>query len=128
MRGRAVFCSCCASSLGLTFVCNVHGCSDPESDIPFAKVLYGNDAVMQSFYDSLSDHGILVMQLGESADANDADESHTAAKNRAATTELLTRVGFESIHAYEEVSVYPHMFRFFVHRHVVLLCPDVAFL
>jgi hypothetical protein len=79
-------------------------CSDPESNVPFAEVLYGNDAVMQSLYDSLSANGILVMQLGESATLASPDEMNTGAKNRAKTTDLLTRVGFESIHAYEEVS------------------------
>ncbi len=79
-------------------------CSDPESDIPFAKMLYSNDAVMQAFFDSLSKDGLLVMQLGESPSSKAAAEANTAAKNRAATTDLLTRVGFESIHTYEEVS------------------------
>ncbi len=81
-------------------------CSDPESDIPFAKMLYSNDAVMQAFFDSLSKDGLLVMQLGESPSSKAAAEANTAAKNRAATTDLLTRVGFESIHTYEEVSHY----------------------
>jgi spermidine synthase len=75
---------------------------DPESDIPFAKMLYSNDAVMQAFFDSLSKDGLLVMQLGESPSSKAAAEANTAAKNRAATTDLLTRVGFESIHTYEE--------------------------
>lgn len=79
-------------------------CSDPESNIPFAQVLYANDAVMQSFYDSLSDNGILVMQLGESAENDAPSELNSMGKNRAKTTDLLTKVGFQSIHAYEEVS------------------------
>jgi hypothetical protein len=59
---------------------------------------------MQSFYDSLSDEGILVMQLGEAADFDSPDETHSKFKNRVAAVNLLERVGFESIHAYEEVS------------------------
>lgn len=80
--------------------------SDPESDIPFAKMLYSNDAVMQAFFDALSKDGILVMQLGESPSPYAAAEANTKAKNRAATTDLLARVGFQSIHTYEEVSRY----------------------
>ena len=43
------------------------------------------------------------MQLGESPYHRSANEANTMSKNRLATTELLSRVGFESIHAYEEV-------------------------
>jgi hypothetical protein len=84
-------------------LCNLD--SDPESEIPFAKALYGNDAVMKTFYKALSDDGILVMQLGESPNEFNPDETHSKFKNRAATTTLLESAGFESIHVYEEVSV-----------------------
>jgi spermidine synthase len=59
---------------------------------------------MKAFYNSLSDDGILVMQLGESPEWFSPDETHSTNKNRAAATRLLESVGFESIHAYEEVS------------------------
>ena len=59
---------------------------------------------MKAFYNSLSDDGILVMQLGEAPEWFDPDETHSKFKNRAATISLLESVGFESIHAYEEVS------------------------
>lgn len=78
--------------------------SDPEANVPFAKMLYSNIAVMQSFYDALSDNGVFVMQLGESSNHGDPSETNSFAKNRAATTGLLEEVGFESIHAFEEVS------------------------
>jgi spermidine synthase len=80
--------------------------SDPESEIPFAQALYGNDTVMKTFYNSLSDDGILVMQLGKAPEWFNPDETHSKYKNRAATTSLLERVGFESIHVYEEVSAF----------------------
>lgn len=89
---------------GLKLIHVLHRCSDPESEIPFAKALYSNMTFMQSFYDSLSDEGILVMQLGEAADFDSPDETHSKFKNRVAAVNLLERVGFESIHAYEEVS------------------------
>jgi hypothetical protein len=61
---------------------------------------------MKTFYNSLSDDGILVMQLGKAPEWDDPDESHSKYKNRAATTSLLERVGFKSIHVYEEVSAF----------------------
>jgi hypothetical protein len=61
---------------------------------------------MKAFYNALSEDGILVMQLGKAPDEFDPDEAHTKFKNRAATTSLLERVGFESIHVYEEVSIF----------------------
>lgn len=79
-------------------------CSDPESEIPFAEALYGNVAVMQSFYNSLGSNGILIMQLGESPNVWDPDETYSKHKNRVAVMELLETVGFKSVHAYEEVS------------------------
>lgn len=79
-------------------------CSDPESEIPFSKALYSNMIFMEAFYNALSDDGILVMQLGASPEVWNADETHSKFRNRAATIKLLEKVGFESIHAYEEVS------------------------
>lgn len=77
--------------------------SDPESEIPFAKALYGNDKFMRTFYNSLSDDGIIVMQLGEGPKWNSPDETYSKFKNRATTIAILERLGFESIHVYEEV-------------------------
>lgn len=78
--------------------------SDPESEVPFAKALYGDDKFMRAFFNSLSDDGILVMQLGEAPSYDAPDETVSKFLNRAATTTLLATLGFESIHAYEEVS------------------------
>lgn len=79
--------------------------SDPEIEIPFAKALYGNDRFMRTFYKSLSDNGILVMQLGESPELNSPDETFSRFKNRANTISLLENLGFQSIHVYEEVCI-----------------------
>lgn len=68
-------------------------------------MLYSNDLFMKAFYDSLSEDGILVMQLGQSPEHVSANEANTIYKNRLVTTDLLSRVGFESIHAFEEVRV-----------------------
>ena len=45
-----------------------------------------------------------MMQLGESPNLEDPDESYSKHKNRVAVMKLLEKVGFESIHTYEEVS------------------------
>lgn len=88
-------------------------CSDPEAEVPFAQALYGNDKFVRKFFDSLSDDGILVMQLGEAPHYESPDETYSMFKNRATTTKLLDRLGFESIHVYEEVSficaIFPHV-------------------
>lgn len=62
---------------------------------------------MQSFYNSLSDDGVLVMQLGESPEPQDPDEMKSGDKNRVTSLDLLESVGFESIHVFEEVSIRP---------------------
>ena len=58
---------------------------------------------MRAFYNALSEDGIIVMQLGEAPEVWHPDETHSKFKNRAAAIRLLEEVGFESIHAYEEV-------------------------
>jgi len=85
--------------------------------VPFTRALYSNDAVMRAFYNALSDHGIIVMQVGQSVESEDPDESFTLSRVRAETTKLLTRVGFQSIHAYEEVSSCLCMFVFHCSTH-----------
>ena len=78
--------------------------SDPESEVPFAQALYSSDSFMRAFFNSLSDDGILVMQLGQAPEPWYPDETHSKYKNRALTTSFLEGLGFDSIHAYEDVS------------------------
>jgi hypothetical protein len=75
---------------------------DPESDVPFARALYGNEQFMRAFYNSLSEDGIVVMQLGQAPTFDLPDETHSKFRNRAATIRLLEDLGFGSIHEYEE--------------------------
>ena len=75
-----------------------------ESETPYAEAFYSNVTFMQSFYNSLSDDGVLVLQLGESPEAWAAGELLSGDKNRVAALSLLETVGFESIHVFEEVS------------------------
>lgn len=99
--------------------------SDPESEVPFAQALYGNDKFMRAFFNSLSDDGILVMQLGEAPESRSPDETYSKFKNRATTTKLLANLGFESIHAYEEVSL---SLSLGVNRHLLGISPFVTLL
>ena len=78
--------------------------SDPEAAVPFAEALYGNYEFVSAVYNSLSNNGILVMQLGEAPEFGSPDENNSLFKNRAATTKLMEDLGFGSIHTYEEVS------------------------
>jgi hypothetical protein len=58
---------------------------------------------MMAFYNAMPSDGIMIMQLGETPQLFAADETRSKFKNRAATEKLLEEVGFESVHAYEEV-------------------------
>jgi spermidine synthase len=73
-----------------------------ESESVYAEAFYNNDTFVKSFYNSLSDNGILVMELGESPDSRDPDEMKSGDKNRVVALNLLESAGFESIHAFEE--------------------------
>lgn len=75
---------------------------DPQDDVPFAEVLYNNDAFIRTLKNALSDDGVIVMQLGEAPVSVNPAEEMGRDKNRASMTDLLEKVGFESIHAYEE--------------------------
>jgi hypothetical protein len=46
------------------------------------------------------------MQLGVTPDLEDAADQFSKSKNRAKLTEGLSNIGFESLHAYEEVNVF----------------------
>lgn len=75
---------------------------DPEREVPFAQALYNNPAFLKSLFDSLSDDGIIVMQLGAAPWNDDPPEMLTRFKNRARITALLEKAGFSSIHVYDE--------------------------
>lgn len=57
---------------------------------------------MQSFFDSLGHNGILIMQLGESPNVFSPDETYSKFKNRVVVLNMLEKIGFKSIHVYEE--------------------------
>ena len=76
---------------------------DPQgTSAAFSEILYTSDALWSAMYNSLSDDGVLVVQLGEAPRFYDPPESLTKHSNRAYVTTLLGKVGFESIHIYDE--------------------------
>ncbi len=58
----------------------------------------------QALYNALTDDGVIVMQLGVTPDLEDISDQYTKSKNRAKLTNGLSRIGFDSMHAYEEVT------------------------
>ena len=76
--------------------------SDPQDNVPFADFLYTNDNFFKTLHDSLTESGILVLQLGMSPDSFEPAEDFSKNHKRAYLIGALSRIGFESIHVYEE--------------------------
>ena len=79
-------------------------CSDPQDNVPFAEVLYTNDAYLKSLYNALSDDGIIVLQLGVSPTNSDPDEILSLSRRRAYLVGSMERAGFQSLHVYDEMN------------------------
>lgn len=75
---------------------------DPQDDVPFADILYTNTDFFKTLYNSLSENGILVMQLGISAQMLDPMESMSINEKRYFVLNSLEKIGFQSLHVYEE--------------------------
>jgi len=75
---------------------------DPQDQIPFAEILYQDYVYWQSLYNALTDDGILVAQLGDAPDNEDPAEDHNEQKNRVLVLKTLQKIGFVSMHVYEE--------------------------
>ena len=65
-------------------------------------MLYNDRAFVQTLYNSLSDDGLIVLQLGEAPDHDDPAAMHSRSNRREVLIELLEDVGFEAMHVYEE--------------------------
>merc|ERR1719457_399444 len=50
---------------------------DPEDDIPFAEMLYNDEDFVETLYNSLTDDGVIVLQLGEAPGEEDPGEEFT---------------------------------------------------
>ena len=75
---------------------------DPQEIVEFAGKLYNDNIFAKSLYDSLSDKGILVMQLGSSPELSDPAEEMGMNEKRAQIMNLVEVVGFEQMFVYEE--------------------------
>ena len=60
---------------------------------------------MKALFNALSEDGILMMQLGEAAIPGEPSETISKYRNRDTMRNLLRRVGFQSLHVYDEVSI-----------------------
>lgn len=76
---------------------------DPQDNVEFANILYQDMTFWKSVYNSITDDGILVAQLGNSPYIDDGADKSNKNKRRAAIIEVLHNVGFQTTHSYEEV-------------------------
>jgi len=83
-------------SFPLTFI------SDPEDDIPFASVLYSSYDFVETLYNSLSENGVMVFQLGEAPDYTSPAAQFSSDSRREKFIHILEEVGFEALHLYED--------------------------
>lgn len=75
---------------------------DPNDAPEIAEDLYRSDNFIGSLYRSLTDDGILTVQLGETPWFTSAPDEVGAYTNRAIIIQKFQEVGFKSIHIYEE--------------------------
>ena len=75
---------------------------DPNDGVEFATYLYTDVAYIRSLYNSLTQSGILVAQVGEVPLAISPADEIGVFKNRALMVKLLQEIGFKSINLYEE--------------------------
>jgi spermidine synthase len=89
---------------------------DPNVKTTFAVDLYTNDECIESLYNGLAESGILVVQLGEANSVEDPADEAGQYENRAIMMEKLEKVGFKSMHIYNEVR------SFLVCTYMYMLC------
>jgi len=72
---------------------------DPQDDVPFADILYANEAFFKTLYNALSDDGIIVLQLGEAPDVNSPPDRLSINRKREFVLQTLSKL-FTSVHLY----------------------------
>ncbi|VEU43344.1 unnamed protein product [Pseudo-nitzschia multistriata] len=77
---------------------------DPQNAVDFVEALYGDGAFLNSLYNSLTDTGVLLTQVGESAYIGDISETYPDNFNyqRAMYEKGLKNQGFKMVFHYEE--------------------------
>jgi len=73
---------------------------DPNDNNEFSDVLYKSNDYLTSVFNALSEDGILVVQIGESPAHDSPAELNTTFKNRSILIEILSQLGFETMHVY----------------------------
>jgi spermidine synthase len=88
---------------------------DPEDKVDFAIGLYKDLSFWRGLQEALSDDGILVMQLGGSPTIQYYGEQFGLYSNRADLFDTVVKVGFLSLHLYEEAhSDFSHPWSFMI--------------
>ena len=88
---------------------------DPEDKVDFAIGLYKDLSFWRGLQEALSDDGILVMQVGGSPMIRHYGEQFGMHSNRADLFDTVVKVGFTSIHLYEEAhSDFGHPWSFII--------------
>ena len=75
---------------------------DPEDKVDFAEGLYKDQSFWRGLQEALNDDGILVMQLGGSPTNSEFGEQFGVYSNRADLFDTVVKVGFSTLHLYEE--------------------------
>lgn len=77
---------------------------DPQNAVDFVEALYGDGAFLNSLYNSLTDNGVLLTQVGESAYIGDVAETYPENLNyqRFLYEKAMKNQGFQAIMHYEE--------------------------
>ena len=77
---------------------------DPQNAVDFVEALYGDGPFMNSLYNSLTDNGVLLTQVGEAVSVGDISETYPGNFNyqRAQYESGLINQGFEVVMQYDE--------------------------
>ena len=77
---------------------------DPQNAVDFVEALYGDGAFLNSLYNSLTDNGVLLTQVGEAVYINDVSETYPENYNyqRYMYEKGLKNQGFQVVMQYEE--------------------------
>ena len=77
---------------------------DPQNAVDFVQALYGDGAFLNSLYNSLTENGVLLTQVGESAYIGDIAETYPGNINyqRFMYEKAMKNQGFEAVMHYEE--------------------------
>jgi hypothetical protein len=77
---------------------------DPQNAVDFVEALYGDGPFMNSLYNSLTDNGVLLTQVGEAISVGDISETYPGNFNyqRAQYESGLINQGFEVVMQYDE--------------------------